>query len=303
MSFTKRKNLISFGMIDGKVSPLDKDTMKHILERYPSILASVYRRTNQKSKAIQALQCKILGHEKAIYSHEILYNYIYFEDYDGALERAKYLGFRDEAIERVLLQIFIHKKTQVENVCCGTDTYDEINDRIFEYLSTYFSIDVLGYFIKALKDFCNNNKECKDKSCGDQKISLFRARCTKSYLGKLGTESLKYIYHELGVAEALRLIVHRNPKINECYFREFVEKCFPNNKEIKSILKRIYIPCLFELLEKRNSLTKDIKKVKEYYNKGSASEEVKLESRYCKKANMEEESTYLKVCDTSNKKR
>ncbi|AFN83078.1 hypothetical protein EROM_051480 [Encephalitozoon romaleae SJ-2008] len=301
MSFIRRRNLISFGTNDSNVDLLDKDAVKYILEKCPSILASIYRRTKQKSKAIQALQYKISGSNKVIYNHEILYNYIYFGDYDGALERAESLSFRDEPIERLLLQIFIHKKTQSEKVCCGSDTYDEISTRVFQYLSTYFTIDILDYFIKALKDFCNNNTECKTKSCGNTKIALFKSQCSKDYLEKLSTESLKYIYHELDIIEALRLIVHRNPKSSERYFREFIERCFPTNEEVKSILGRFYVPSLFELLKERNSLTEDIMKVKEYYTKSC--KEVKLESRYCKKAKMIEKNTYLSTCKTFNKKR
>lgn len=301
MSFIRRRNLINFGMIDNKVGLLDKDAEKYILEKCPSILASVYRRTKQKSKAIQALQYKISGSNKVVYNHEILYNYIYFEDYDGVLERAESLSLRDEPIERLLLQIFIHKKTQNEKVCCGSDTYDEINSRILQYLSTYFTIDILDYFIKALKDFCNNNTECKTKSCGDSKIALFKSRCNKDYLEKLSTESLKHIYHDLDITEALRLIVHRNPKINEFYFGEFIKRCLPTNEEAKSILGRVYVPSLFELLRERNSLTEDIMKVKEYYTKDR--KEVKLESRYCKKVKVIEKNTYLSICKTSNKKR
>ncbi|ADM11594.1 uncharacterized protein Eint_051470 [Encephalitozoon intestinalis ATCC 50506] len=297
MSLIRKKDLVIFGTPNCDTGLLDKSITKKILRRNPSVLASIYRRTNQKNKAIQALQHKLVGNQKVIYNHEILYNYIYFEDYDGAMQRIASLNFRDETIERLLLQIFIHEKTQNEKVCCGSDTYNKIIGRILKYLFTHFSIDVFSYFTKILEDFCNNNNGCKDKLCGNSKIALFKKHCNRKYMEQLSLESLKYIYHELGLLEALRLIVHRNPKVDEFYFKEFARKCLPTDEELKSILNRVYSPSLFSLLKERDSLTRAIVELKKHYKKDYTDSEVSFESEYCTKIGVRKKNRYLSTYD------
>ncbi|CAD26661.1 hypothetical protein [Encephalitozoon cuniculi GB-M1] len=290
-----KKCLVHFGAIDCDISQLDKETIEYIRQRFPSVLADIYRKANLKDKAIQALQNKLAGGSKAVYTHEILYNYIYFEDYCGALQRIASLDFRDQTIECLSLQIFIHQKTLNEKVSCRSEAYNEINSRVLKYLFMHFNIDVFSYFRKALNEFCNNNKECKDKSCGDLKIALFKSHCNRKYLEKLCLKSLEYIYNELDLPEALRLMVHRNPKINEFYLREFARRCLPANEEIKSILERAYSPSLFDLLKRRGSLTKQIVKLKKYYREDYSEKKVKFESSYCKRVRKSRKEEYLKI--------
>lgn len=296
MSFAQKKDLVSFGMAGDDVDSLEEAVRKYILRTAPSILADAYRQSDRKQKAIQALQHKLTSRSKRTYIHEILASYVYFGDYDGAMQRIASLNFRDEPVERLELQIFIHQTTQSEKVLCGSSASREISRRVLGYLSRHFNIDVFCHFRKTLGDFCSNNKRCSDKACGEADLRTFKSYCTRKYLQGLGLESLRYIYCEMGVLDALRIMVLRSPKVGEQYLREFSRKCLPTNEEGRSILERVYSPALFALMHRRSALTRSAATLKKLHARDSDAEsKVRFESAYCKRVGGKKRRRYVWV--------
>lgn len=296
MTFAEKKDLINFGMFVDNTKPTDKSVEKLIGDINSAALADVYRKSNNKVKAIQALQNKLTSVDKRLYSHEILSTYIYFEDYEGAVEAATAFGFADEPTKRLLLFIFMHQKTHEKNIACGSEIATDVITRTMEYLSKYFNINVFEHFRKLLKDFCMNKPECKDKDCGLSVIASFKEQCKDEYLDGLDSSCLKYIYDEIKVSEALRVLVNRDPKIDEFYFKMLGKECSPSSSELSSILRRVYSPSLFRLAEEMECLDDRIIELKDCYEK-KAPGEVVFKSKNCKQARRIHDK-YLKVLKT-----
>lgn len=300
MGVTQKKSLIHFDMPEEEIEVPEKSVERLIVETNPSALADIYRKARNKNKAIQALQRKLNTMDKRVYSHELLCTYIYFGDYDGAIERAASLGFVDEQIDRLLLLIHIHKNTHGKKVACGTGSAEAVRRRALEYLSKHFHIETFELICTMLADFCRDNPDCEGKDCRESAIEIFKSRCSREYLSKLHTDSLKYIYNRFGVIEALRLFVLADPKIEELYFRKFARECSPSNEEIVSILERIHSPSLFKLAEKRGCLNNCIIELKEYYERERTGDVV-FESPHCKEVQIEDRKFVMLPGMTSRK--
>lgn len=282
MSIVQKKRLINFGMVGDITEISSKATEKLIVGTNPSVLASIFRAANNKEKAIQALQSKLNSLDRKLYSLEILSTYIYFGDYEGAMERAATLGYADESVGRLTTLLSIHQRTNGRDISCGSGDAAGVICCVEGYLSKYFNTSLFEHFRDLLRRFCENNPECAGKRCWAQTISSFVDGCSREYLSKLSLCSLKYLYDELGVLDALRLLVSKDPKIGEPYLKKFGVECSPSNKELVDILERVYSPSLFRISKKRGCLNDCIIELKNYYEREQP-KCITLESSYCKR--------------------
>ncbi|KAM0672756.1 hypothetical protein CWI42_052000 [Ordospora colligata] len=300
MSFLRKKSLANFGEFEDANEILGNDAEDWMCEENPSMLASICRRVGQKSKAIQALQKKSNQRiNRNTYLLEILSTYVYFGDYEGAIQRGKLIDSRDEPIERLMTQIEIHQSTNEAKICCGTDESRILTDRIIQYLSKYFNVDVFELLKNILTKFCNNNVLCNDKNCGSKIIDMLVKQYNMEYLQMQTLDALKYLYHSIGILDALRVMVIRTPTIDEMYFDEFVQKCNPTNDEILSILERIYIPSVHNAID--NSLMTECALKVMNHTKKRSNREVKLNTSYSKKIPDSQQSKYIKIISQDKK--
>ncbi|KAH9411343.1 hypothetical protein HK407_05g10090 [Ordospora pajunii] len=300
MSFFKKRSFANFGEFEDATEVLGNDIEDWIFEGNLYMLASIYRSAGQKNKAIQTLQKKSSNViVKSTYLLEVLSTYVYFEDYEGAIQRAKLINPKNEPIERLMLQVEVHQNTNDAKICCGTDEYTMLVDRIVRYLSKYFNVDVFELLKKVLAQFCSNNALCSNKNCGSAVIDMFLKQCSAEYLQKQSLNALKYLYHEVGMLDALRAIISRMLTLEEVYFDEFVQKCSPTNEEALSILERVYIPSVYNAIDS-SLMTECALKVMKHTKKRS-NRDVKLNTSHSKKIPASQYSKHIKILSKDKK--
>ena len=218
-------------------TPLDlKDpkTIKLLAQHNPSLLLYHYRRAGDKKQAIQLIMKmrKTNYHIRII--TEMVYTFIYFNDYDGAL---KYLQINELINRPVKYLMFLIQTDQIAYLNRGDE------DALYSVVRQGLACKYHESFIRTLVSFHRKNcKTCYDGTsygeCLKEKLANLMDLFNDKYISSLTYSESKYLYKIMPNKDGkfIERMLRTNPHISFKYYKRYAKIFGIRKEEIRWIL-------------------------------------------------------------------
>lgn len=207
----------------------DLDMVKEAKLKNFSLVYQYFLSKNDKTQALSML----LEYEKSYCNmavvREIIHTYLYFNDFEGALEYIEKSKLKISYIKHYEYLIKIHLADK--NKGCSDDT-------IFNLVKEGLTAGYDSRFVGILKEFyCKNCKGCLN-NCLVEKMTAIQAIIENFHFKNLSYKDSKYLYKMMpGKGIFLKKMVQLNPKIKKKYYLEYAKLYGFNKEDISRILQ------------------------------------------------------------------
>lgn len=216
----------------------------------PSLLLYHYRSQNNKTQAITLLLSLKLKNKILRISEEIVYTYIYFKDYKGALDYLRHYEFTNSRLKYIENMINIHQ--------LNPKTHEMLYDLMYACLKSKFVKSVIEIFLNFYKLEYKNDFESALKQSLTDLSTLF----TESYLSKISYADAKFLYKVMPCkAKFLKRMVKANPYIKRKYYFEYAKAFGIDKTDIVCILSTVYRDWAFRIAFDKKWIVKSMRPV------------------------------------------
>lgn len=188
----------------------DKEMIEAAKTQNFSLLVHYFRKNGMKNLAINTLLQQRKNSKNVPVIMEIIYTYLYFEDYQGALDYIKHNEFTNQRVRPIEFLIKIHLAVKHKK-----QDKDTVFNLIIEGLKS-------GYdrrFIKILRDFCFKNRK---EVCLKERFLEIQKIVEANYYHLLDYKEAKFLYKMMPRKHIfLKKMVKSNPLIKKKYFIEY----------------------------------------------------------------------------------
>lgn len=207
----------------------DSEVVQLLGNRNPSLLYYLYIKSGSKSKALEVLQKTRTSRFAIAQIKEIVFTYVYFEDFEGALEYIK--TYKNLVPEIIPLECLI-------NIHLTDKSSENIDDVVFSYVSkgleAFYDRSLLGIF----KEFYLDSP---DKLTFKKRFKEIHDIVLRRYYDNLTYKEAKYLYKIMpDKLPYLKRMVETNPFIKRKYYFQYADKYGIHRKDIMRILSVKY---------------------------------------------------------------
>ncbi|ELA42504.1 uncharacterized protein VICG_00603 [Vittaforma corneae ATCC 50505] len=207
----------------------DQEIVEALSSKHHSLLYYLYLKSGNKSKALETLQKARTSRFAIAQVKEIIFTYIYFEDFNGAL---KYIKTYDNLVPEIVpLECLI-------NIHLADKSSNNIDDVVFSYVSkgleTFYDRNLLEIF----KEFYLNSP---NKIAFKKRFEDINDTILTLYYNNLTYKEAKYLYKIMpDKLSYLKKMVETNPFIKKKYYFQYANKCGIHKEDIMRILSVKY---------------------------------------------------------------
>lgn len=227
----------------------NKELVDTITSRAYSFLVNFLREKGNKEAALKVLIKAQTKKSVRDYFEEIIYTYLYFNDFEGGLE---YIQLnKNPHISFEYLECFI-KIILLVNF--GKDSLDELYTLVINGLNVHY----YRKFIAIFKEYCIEKRI--DKIIIKEKFLLIQDLIEKKYIDNFGYSELHFLYKNMPKKdEILKKMIQCNPLIKKRYYFKYALKNGFNQEDITRMLKAKYRKWLMIIAIKNNWITEELK--------------------------------------------
>lgn len=224
-----RKKAYTFMKSDNKfIDTSDPEIVEEMEKKNPSLLYYIYLKNGEKEKAIELLKKGRRSKHMITQINEIIYAYLYFGDYEGAMEYIEsYKGTIPEIIPtESLIKIYLERK----NSSCK-------DNGVFIHAATGIKACFDRRMIEIVIDFYKN--ACGDcfHTCLAKKFREIEILIMENHYEKLSYDDARYLYKIMpNKAPFLKRMVETNPFIKKKYYFEYANHFGIQKEDIQRIL-------------------------------------------------------------------
>lgn len=201
------------------------------MKRYnPSMILHLYRKNKKKQLAVGLLLSRFPKTNRV--KEEIVYTYILFGDYVGALDYLKYYEFVNNNMKHLdaMLKLHLLLKTKPQDL-------DEIFGLVQGCLAVKFVKSVLKTFIEYAKTLYPEDYESKLR----RYLACLSDIHTDSVLGEMQYKDIEMLYKIMpSKTKYLKMMVKMNPFIKKIYYFEYAAIFGIQKEDIVNILSNVY---------------------------------------------------------------
>lgn len=199
------------------------EMVKEINKKNPSLLYFLYRENKEKEKAIQVLNQARTSSLAIAQIKEIIHTYIYFQDFEGALNYISTYNGEVPAIIPLECLIRIHLEDKNSKT---------IMDAVFSHVKN----GLLVFYDQALvKIFVDYHLEFTDKEAS--KFTELQEIILKKYHDQLTYNQARYLYRVMpNKLPFLQKMIQSNPFIKRKYYFEYANAYGIHREDIMRIL-------------------------------------------------------------------
>lgn len=208
----KNYNKINFCFINSssEIDHNDKEMVEAAKVQNFSFLVHYFRKHGMKNLAINTLLQQRKNSKNMPVIMEIIYTYLYFEDYQGALDYIKHNEFTNNRVKPIEFLIKIH--LAIKSAECNDDT-------VFKLAEDGLRSGYDRRFINILKDFYSANST---KACLKEKFLEIQKIIEANYYHLLDYKEAKFLYKMMPRKHIfLKRMVKCNPLIKKKYYVEY----------------------------------------------------------------------------------
>ncbi|KAI5169983.1 hypothetical protein PAEPH01_1149 [Pancytospora epiphaga] len=227
------KQVYIFRPQDINLEKRNVEEMQQLMKRNPTYLLEYYRKKGEKDHAISLLFSLRKPGKTTRVSEEIVNTYIYFDDYEGALDYIKHYERVNEAIIPIESLIRVNSLYKMEGD--DDEVFQTVKNGLFiVYNETLMRALVWHYKKKHGVEF----QELLKPKLEDLDESLFG----DEYVEALGYFEARYLYHIMPKKNKfIRQMVKRSPYIKKKYFLAY-SKIFGIKKDDISRILSVHCP-------------------------------------------------------------
>ncbi len=214
----------------------NQSVFKMVKSRNPSLLLYFYRVNNKKSQAISFLLNEFPKTKRV--KEEIIYTYLYFKDYKGALDYINFYEFTNKDVKHFKEMINIHY------FLLNPGSLSDLFKMVQNCLATKFIKSILLIFIEQCKKIHSENYKSELKGYFQKLSSNF----DEEFLGNLSYYDAKFLYKIMpDKAKYLKIMVKSNPHIKKKYYIKYARIFGINKEDIVMILTNVYREWAFRI--------------------------------------------------------
>lgn len=216
-----------FSAADAAVENLSLEEIRCLRKHNPSRLLGHYRRTGQKDQAVSLLFSMRRPGKTIEIAKEIINTYIYFEDYEGALDYIKHYERTSDALLPIECLIRVH-------LLFGRE---DSGDDIFQLVQAGLSSAYTEALVKALVYYHRRRLGTRFLGGLKPKLEKLNLLFTDSYTESLRYSEAKFLYRIMpDKARFLKQMVRRNPYIKKKYYLAYARIFGVQRDDISRIL-------------------------------------------------------------------
>lgn len=195
------------------------------------LLLYYYRRRGEKERAIKLLltmRKQNTGSQNIRIIEEIVYTYIYFNDYEGAKEYLKYNEISNPYAKH--LSVYMDLCTSSEPATCSDPSYLDLV--LQGLLYSYHE-----YFIRLIVDFYKRKCGPCLQVCLKAALDKVYDAITSKYVSSMSYEEAKYLYKTMPQkARFLHRMMETNPSISYKYYKRYAKIYGIKKEDIERML-------------------------------------------------------------------
>ncbi|KAM0681236.1 hypothetical protein GINT2_000434 [Glugoides intestinalis] len=213
--------------------------VKEMQKKNHSLLYHVYLKNGEKEKALDVLNKEYTSKCSISQIQEIIYTYMYFKDYSGALLYIE--GFKGTIPEIIPIEALIKMQIADKKKGCEDDT-------VFHHAVTGITAFYDKRIIVALKDFYKGACNGCFNACFMKKLEVLEEIIINNYYEKLTYKEAKNLYKVmLNKAIFLKKMVETNPFIKRRYYFQYANLFGIHKSDILRILAVRACPWAFSI--------------------------------------------------------
>jgi len=216
-----------------EIEHTEKEMVEAIKAQNFPLLVSYYRKNGMKNLALNTLLQQRKNNKNIPIIKEIIYTYLYFEDYQGALDYIKFNEYNNKRIKPLEVLIKIHLTDK--NKDCG-------NNVVFLMVKEGLEIGYDRQFVKILAEFYKSNckPECMNV-CIKTKFLQIQEIIESRYLETFDYNECLFLYRMMPRKHVfLKKMVQMNSLIKKKYFMEYANREGLHREDIVRILSAKY---------------------------------------------------------------
>ncbi|KAF7683321.1 hypothetical protein TCON_1469 [Astathelohania contejeani] len=194
------------------------ENIKTIKKENKSLLIEVLRRLGNKERAIFYLKTRMYTINWT-YRGEIVATYIYFKDYEGALNWLRKNPYKNIYFQKLELYLYIHLKLKGEYISYHDDIGQEIEEKLISFLKNTFDREIFILLLELYDHKCNKKVMCYLRTRKALNFIL-----EESYLEKMNYSDLEFINKIFRSDKIIEKMVEGNILADTKYIIKYCEK-------------------------------------------------------------------------------